>query len=131
MRGYSLKEAFQNSSPAVAPPAGGGEPVAEQDGIKMKIDNAFGRTLVERTDSRGDIAYGIRHTPGAHMKVFNASKAADASMAFSFVPASDAYDDVIKIVKKPSGGYELHLQKINTLVIDGKRVDTTSLSKWL
>lgn len=125
-RGYSLLEAFDNYIPS------SNEAVDAKDGLRMKIDNTYSRSLVERSDQRGDIAYGIRHTPGANVKVFNASKHPDNSLALSFTNGSaTSFDDIIKIVKKPTGGYELHLQKINTLVIDGKRIETTSISKFL
>lgn len=130
MRGYSITEAFTGTSPAIinAQP-----PTAADNGFRLQIDSEFSRSLIERTDQQGDVAYGMRHTPGAHVKLYNASKNPDASIALSFQPApeSSAYDDIFKIVKRPNGGYELHLQKIQTVVIDGKRIDTSTLSKFL
>lgn len=113
MRGYSLLEAF------TAQPA-----ATQNDGIHMTIDNKFSRTLIERTDPRDQVAYGIKHTPHANVKIFNASRNGDASIAFSFTAGNDLYDDIFKIVKLPGGGYELHLQKISAVVYDGKRIDT-------
>lgn len=123
LRGYSFLEAFQNYTPA--------ESVTAEDGIQMTIDNNFARSLVERSDTRGFIAYGIRHVPDANVKIFNASKSTDSSIALSFSSGKDQYDDIFKIIKRPSGGYELQLQKINTVVIDGKRIDVSSLAKML
>lgn len=113
-RGSSLTEAFANSTP-----------------IHLQIDDEYTRTLIERTDAQNNIAYGIGHTPGANIKLYNASKNTDASIAMSFSPSKDTYEDIFKIVKRPNGGYELHLQKIQTVVIDGKRIDVSSLSQFI
>ena len=107
-RGYDLLEAFTNP-----------------------VDSSGSRTLVNYADSNQDVAYGIKHVPAANVKIYNASRNPDSSIALSFSPVQDSYDDVLKLVKKPQGGYEMHLNKITTLVIDGKRVDTTTLSKFL
>jgi len=122
-RGYSFLEAFQNYTPAGR--------VNAEDGMKMTINDTFARTLVERSNTQGTVAYGIRHTPEAHVKVFNASKSTDSSIALSFSSGKDQYDDIFKIIKRPTGGYELQLQKIHTVVIDGKRIDVSTLSKLI
>lgn len=119
-RGYSYVEAFKNSVI-----------LEEEDGIHLHVNNKFGRSLIERTDSRGDVAYGVRHTPGANVKLFNSSKIPEASIAMSFETGRDMYDDVFKVVQRPSGGYDLHLNKINGIVYDGKRVDLRELSRFL
>lgn len=141
LRGFSFLEAFQNgpanvtisSKRAYIPEPVSSSPAVEkvQDGTRFEINNNFSRTLIERTDPRGDVAYGLRHAPAANVKLFNASKESDASIALSFSAGQEIYDDIFKIVKRPNGGYELHLQKISTLVIDGKRIDTTSLASMM
>ena len=120
-RGYNLHEAFENPVQSV-----------QSKPIRLQIDDEYARTMIERTDAQSNITYGIGHTPGAHMKVYNASRnTADSSIALSFSPSKDNFEDIFKIVKKPNGGYELHLQKIQTIVIDGKRVDVSSLSSFI
>lgn len=149
LRGFSFAEAFTNGPATVStsssatskvkpttgyvPEPVTSTPSAEnvKDGTKFMIDNKFSKTLIERTDPRGDVTYGLRHAPGANVKLFNASKETDASIAMSFSSGQEMYDDIFKIVKRPTGGYELHLQKISTIVVDGKRIDTTSLASML
>lgn len=118
LRGFSLKEAFT-------------QPQESLDGIQLEINDTTKKSLVERKDKRGQVAYGIRHMPDANVKLFNASTLPNASIALSFSSAIDQYDDVFKIVKRPNGGYELHLQKINSIFLDGKEINVSSLHELL
>jgi hypothetical protein len=125
MRGFGFIEAFESHTPSGI--------VEAEDGIKLSIKDPNSRALIGRSDPRGDISYGIRHAPDANVKLYNASKNPDASLSMSFSSEKDPenYDDILKIVKSPNGGYELHLQKINALVLDGKRLEVASLTKYL
>lgn len=120
MRGFALREAFENSPAA---------PTTQP--VKLQINDPHNHALIERTDDRGTVAYGLRHTPGAHVKLFNQSKHPESSIALSFTNGNELYDDIFKITKRPDGGYELQLKNINTVVVDGKRIDVTTLSKYL
>jgi len=121
LRGFSLKEAFTPTQTFQESP----------DGIQLEIDDTSKKSLVERKDKRGQVAYGIRHMPDAHVKLFNASTLPQSSLALSFSSATDQYDDVFKIVKRANGGYELHLQKINSIFLDGKEINVSSLQDLL
>lgn len=119
LRGFNYKEAFISGFSKA------------DDGVQMEISNEHARSLIERKDKDGQIAYGIRHTPDANVKLFNSSKLPNQSIALSFTTGNDLYDDIFKIVRNPGGGYDLHLQKLNSVVFDGKVIDIGSLVKFL
>ena len=140
LRGYDLDKAFDikpyehfadEPKPALQPQQKAKPQGQAEAPYLLVTDNEFTRTLIERADSRQNIKYGLAHSPAANVKLYNASQNPDASIAISFSQAKEQYDDIFKIVKRPTGGYELHLKNINTVVVDGKRIDVSSLAKFL
>lgn len=92
--------------------------------------------LVEKRYGAPADRYGVGQYGGGNMRVYTAGAFRPASLSLSYANGEEAFDDVVRIVRAPDGaagaaGYELQLNNVTTLRVNGRAYDVRQLQDQL